>query len=108
MLLQMQMNRGQPHGQVVKFARSTSVAQGFAGSDPGRRHGTTHQATLRRRPTLHNQKHSQLEYTNNVMGDFGEKKKMKMNRFSTHCVQGIGLQQKNQLIFSLSLIKLSW
>ena len=28
----------------VRFA---SVAQAFAGSDPGRGHGTTHQATLR-------------------------------------------------------------
>ena len=33
---------------------STSVAQGFAGSDPGRGRGTTHQVTLRRRPTCHN------------------------------------------------------
>uniref|UniRef100_A0A8C4LYD3 Dedicator of cytokinesis 11 n=1 Tax=Equus asinus asinus TaxID=83772 RepID=A0A8C4LYD3_EQUAS len=30
------------------FASSASVAQGFAGSDPGRRHGTAHQAMLRR------------------------------------------------------------
>ena len=34
---------GQPRGQVVKFVRSTSAAQGFAGSDPGRGHGTAHQ-----------------------------------------------------------------
>ena len=27
--------RGQPCGQVVKFAHSALVAQGFAGSDPG-------------------------------------------------------------------------
>ena len=27
-------------GQVVKFACSTSVAQGFTGSDPGHGHGT--------------------------------------------------------------------
>ena len=48
-------NRGaQPRGRAVKFACSTLAAQGFAGSDPGRRHGTTCQATLRRRPTCHN------------------------------------------------------
>ena len=43
-------------GQVVKFTRSALVAQGFAGSDPGRGHGTTHQAILRQCPTYHNQK----------------------------------------------------
>ena len=26
---------GRPHGRVVKFMRSNSVAQGFTGSDPG-------------------------------------------------------------------------
>ena len=46
--------RGWPHGRVVKFARSTAAAQGFAVSDPGPRHGTAHQAMLRRRPTCHN------------------------------------------------------
>ena len=30
---------------------SASAAQSFAGLDPRRRHGTTHQAMLRRRPT---------------------------------------------------------
>ena len=41
-------SRGWLHGRVVKFARSAAAAQG---SDPGRRHGTARQATLRRRPT---------------------------------------------------------
>ena len=40
-------NRGQPHGQVVKFVRSASAAQDFTGSDPGLGHGTAHQAMLR-------------------------------------------------------------
>ena len=31
---------GQPCGRVVKFTHSAEVAQGFAGSDPGRGHGT--------------------------------------------------------------------
>ena len=42
---------GPPRGRVVKNAHSASVAQGFAGLDPGRGHGTAHQAMLRRRPT---------------------------------------------------------
>ena len=41
---------GQPIGRTIKFVRSASVAQGFAGSNPGRGHGTAHQITLRRRP----------------------------------------------------------
>ena len=45
--------RGQPRGRVVKFMRSASAAQGFASSDPGRGHGITHQAMLRRHPTCH-------------------------------------------------------
>ena len=45
---------GRPCGQEVKFACSTSAAQGFAGLDPGSEHGTTHQAMLRQCPTCHN------------------------------------------------------
>ena len=45
---------GLAHGCVVKFMHSASVAWGFPGSDPGRGHGTAHQATLRRHPTCHN------------------------------------------------------
>ena len=52
---------GRPRGLVVKFERSALVAQGFAGSDPGWGHGTTHQAMLRQRPTCHNQKDPQLK-----------------------------------------------
>ena len=42
--------RGWPSGRVVKFAHSSSVARGFAGSDPGHRPSTARQATLRGRP----------------------------------------------------------
>ena len=45
---------GLPHGRVVKFTHSTSVAQGFASLDPGHGPGTAHQAMLRGRPTCHN------------------------------------------------------
>ena len=40
--LQESIKLGQRHGRVVGFARSASAAQGFAGSNPGCRHGTTH------------------------------------------------------------------
>ena len=45
---------GWPHGLAVKLVHSASAAQDFTGSDPGRRHGTAHQAMLRRRPICHN------------------------------------------------------
>ena len=57
---------------------STAAAQG---SDPGCGHGTTRQATLRRRPTSHNWNDVQLRYTavyevaGVVWGDKAEKKK---------------------------------
>ena len=62
---------------MVKFARSAAAAQGFAGLDPGRGHGTTHQATLRRRPICHNWKDLQLRYTAVYQGRFGEIKQEK-------------------------------
>ena len=62
-ILKKNNQQGQPHGRVFKFARFALVAQGFTGSHPGRRHGTTHQAMLRRHPTQHIQKDLQLEYT---------------------------------------------
>ena len=45
--------QGWPPDQVVKFEHSAAAAQGFTSSTPGRGHGTTHQATLRRHPTCH-------------------------------------------------------
>ena len=48
-----------------------SAAQGFTGLDPGRGHGTTHQAMLRRCPTWHNQRDLQLEYTTMYWGASG-------------------------------------
>ena len=49
----------------------------FAGSDPGCGHGTAHQATLRWRPTCHNQKDPQLEYTSMYWGALGRRKTSK-------------------------------
>ena len=65
---------GQPCGWVVKFTRSTSAAQGLAGLNPGRGHGTAHQAMLRWHPTCHNEEDSQLKVHNYEPGGFGEKK----------------------------------
>ena len=60
-----------PRGQLVKFTRSPSAARGFASSDPGLGRGTAHQAMLWQRPTLHNQKDLQLEYTTMYRGGGG-------------------------------------
>ena len=54
-------------GPVAEWLSSLTV-QGFAGSDPGRRHGTTHQAMLRWHLTCHNWKDTQLEYTTMYWG----------------------------------------
>ena len=65
---------GRPHGPVVKFARSASLAQGFASSDPGCEHGTTrHRAeAASHMPQLEGPttKNTQL-----CTGVFGEKKR---------------------------------
>ena len=60
--------RGWLHGRAVGFAHSAVAAQG---SDPGRRHGTARQATLRRCPTSHNWKDLQLRYTTMYPGGEG-------------------------------------
>ena len=63
-------------GPVAEWLGSptTVAAQGFTGSDPGRVHGTAHQAMLSWRPTCHNQKDPQLKIYNYVLGGLGEKK----------------------------------
>ena len=43
--------RGQPSGQMVKFAHSALAAPGFTNLDPGHGPSTTHQVTLRQRAT---------------------------------------------------------
>ena len=72
------ISRGRPGGRVVKCARSTLAAQGFAGSDPGCGHGTAHQAVLRQHPTCHNKKDPQLKICNYVPGALGRKRKNKI------------------------------
>ena len=56
------------------------AAQGFVGSNPGRGHGTAHQATLRQRPTYQNWKDPQQRIYNHVLGGFWEKKEKIKNK----------------------------
>ena len=91
-------NRGQPRGRVVKFRRSTSVAQGFTSLDPGRRHGTAHQAMLRWRPTCHNQKDLQLEYTTVYLGALGRRGEKKEEDWQQMLAQGQSIRNKNDNI----------
>src|SRR3712207_1717504 len=68
---------GRPCGRVVGFTSSALAAQGFAGSDPGRGHGTAHEAMLRWRPTWHSQRDLQLEYTTVYWGALGRRRREK-------------------------------
>ena len=84
-------SRGRLRGQVVKFACSAAAAQG---SDPGRRHGTACQATLRTRPTSHNWKGMKLRYTTVYRGGLGRwsrKKKKNKGRLATVVSPGANL-----------------
>ena len=84
--------KGRPHGPVVKFARSTLTARGFAGLHPGRRHGTARQATLRWRPTCHNQKDLQLKiYTAVYWGALGRRRRKKRRGLATDVSSGAHL-----------------
>ena len=76
------------YGQVVKFVRSTSAAQGFAGSNPGLGPGTSHQAMRRQCPTQQSQTDLQLEYTTMY---FGEKEKRR--RLATDASSGANLKK---------------
>ena len=80
---------GRPCGRVVKFTCSVSAARGFAGLAPGRRHGTARQATVRERPTQHNQRHVQLEYTAMYRGALGRRRRKK--RLATDVSSGASL-----------------
>ena len=64
---------GRPRGRVAKFARSASMAQGFASLDPGNGHGTMsgHAEAASHMPQLEG---PTTRIYNYVLGDFGEKK----------------------------------
>ena len=78
---------------MVKFTGSALAAQGFAGSDPGRGHGTT-QAMLRQRPTSHSQKDPQLEYTTMYWGAVGRRRGGKKEDWQQMLAQGQSLKEK--------------
>ena len=67
---------GSPHGQVVKFARSTA-AEGLACLDPGHGPSATHQAMLRWRLTQQSQKELRLENTAMYWGALGRRRRKK-------------------------------
>ena len=79
---------------MVKLVHSASVAQGFAGLDPGHRCGTAHQAMLRQHPTQHNQKDPQLEYNYALGGLWGEEKENKLKTEATDVSSGANLYIK--------------
>ena len=56
--------------------------KGFTSSDPGSGRGTAHQAMLGQRPTYHNQRHSQLEYTIMNRGALGKRRIKKRRRLA--------------------------
>ena len=84
---------------MVKFVRSALTAQGFVGLDPGRRHGTAHQAMQRRHPTCHNQKDMQLGYTTMYWGALGrregEGEEEEKEDWQKMLAQGQSLKKKN-------------
>ena len=92
---------------MVKFAQSASAAQGFAGSDPGHRHGTAGQAMLRRHPTCHNQRHSQLECATVYWGASGRIiKKKKAAAWQQLLAQvPVFKKIKNTLLFPVPFVK---
>ena len=66
----------------------------LVGSDPGRGHGTAHQATLRQHPTEHNQRDPQLKYTTMYWGDLGRKSRKRKKRLATVVSSGANLTEK--------------
>ena len=64
--------------RAVKFTRSASAAQGFAGSDPGLGHGTACQATLRWHPPEPEGPTTRI--CNYVLGGFREKEKKRKKK----------------------------
>ena len=83
-------NRGWPPGQVLKFACSAAAAaaQGFAGLDRGRGHGSIRQAMLSHMSQLEG---PATKIYNYVPGGFGEKKQKKKKRLATVVSSGANL-----------------
>ena len=69
----------------------------FPGWEPGCRHGTTHQAMLRLRPTWFNWKDLQLEYTTRYWGPLGRRGR-KRGRLATDVSSGPILKKKKKTL----------
>ena len=83
-----------PVAEGLKFARSAWAVPGFTSLAPGLGDGTPHQAMLMQRPTCHNQRHSQLEYTAVYQGALGRRRKKKKRRLATVVSSGPNLLKK--------------
>ena len=97
--------RGCPCGQVVKFVRSPSVAQGFADSDPGRGHGTTHQA-IEAAPHVTQPEWPATRIYNYVLGGaLGRRRRKKIRKLATDFSSGANLKKKKLSSVYLNLIQ---
>ena len=103
-----------PCGQVVKFTHSNSATQGFTGSDPGHRHGTTRQATLSQSHVPQLEEPTTKKYTTMYWEDLGRKSKKKKNSLDINKMSSkIGVptdyfsQYNKSSHFSASLPKVS-
>ena len=76
---------------MVKFVHSTLAAQGFAGSDPGCRHGTAHKDMLRQHATCHNENEAQLKHITMYWEDLVRKSRGKKRRLATVVSSGANL-----------------
>ena len=94
--------RGWPRGRVVMFTCSTLVAQGFAGADPGRGHGTAHQAAMRQASHMPHLEGPTAKIYNCVLGGFGERKAGK-KRLATVVSSGGNLKEKKSDEFKIYL-----
>ena len=65
--------------------RSTVMAQGFTGSDPGGGHGTAHQAMLKASHIAQPEALTTRIY-DYVLGGFGEEKKKKKKKIGNRCL----------------------
>ena len=69
---------------MVRFALSPLAAQGFTSSDPGRGHGTAHQAHAEAASHMAQPEEPTTRIYNYVLGGFGEKPK-KRKKIGNRC-----------------------
>ena len=76
---------------MAEWLNSASVAQGFAGLDPGCGPSTTHQAMLRPASHIAQPERPATRIYNYVLWGFGEKKKEGKKRLATDVSSGANL-----------------